>query len=124
MNTSRRKPSNDNINLSQFKQRQCVERAIRRFAEAPQGATADAPQKHWSALLSLDGGGIRGLISIQVSGKKCDKIKRHLQLLIAIEELLGDRASDYFDWVAGTSTGAYIASGLSRSKWTPCTIPN
>lgn len=53
-------------------------------------------------LLALDGGGIRGLISVEV--------------LAAIEDQLrGDRGDDFrlcdeFDYVAGTSTGAVIAT--------------
>ena len=62
-----------------------------------------APRK----LLALDGGGIHGLIS--------------LEILASIEELLraelgrDDRfvLADYFDYIAGTSTGAIIAAGLS-----------
>ena len=58
-------------------------------------------------LLALDGGGIRGVLS--------------LELLAAVEEMLRrelDRDSDfvladYFDYVAGTSTGAIIAAGLA-----------
>ena len=56
-------------------------------------------------ILSLDGGGIRGLISIEILAK--------------IEQELRDREnnqnlvlSDYFDFIAGTSTGALIASAL------------
>ena len=58
-------------------------------------------------LLALDGGGIRGLISIE--------------LLAAIEACLRDRLgagpgfvlADYFDYIAGTSTGGIIAALLS-----------
>jgi len=56
-------------------------------------------------LLALDGGGIRGVITLEV--------------LAAIEEIvrakLGPDAvlADYFDYVAGTSTGAIIAACLS-----------
>lgn len=57
-------------------------------------------------ILSLDGGGIRGLISIEV--------------LARIESLLQEKhnqpelvLSDYFDMFAGTSTGAIIATALS-----------
>jgi hypothetical protein len=59
-------------------------------------------------LLALDGGGIRGLITIEV--------------LAAIEEKLrGDRGSEFrlsdeFDYVAGTSTGAIIATLVSLGK--------
>ena len=58
-------------------------------------------------ILALDGGGILGLMSVEV--------------LIAIEDLLRKRAgggadfvlADFFDLVAGTSTGAVIASCIS-----------
>ena len=57
-------------------------------------------------ILALDGGGIRGVIALEV-------LKR-------IEQILRDRSgkpdlvlSDYFDYVAGTSTGAIIATCLS-----------
>jgi len=58
-------------------------------------------------LLSLDGGGIRGLITIE--------------MLAAIERLLQTALgrsddfvlADYFDYIAGASTGAVIAASLS-----------
>jgi patatin-like phospholipase/acyl hydrolase len=60
-------------------------------------------------LLALDGGGIRGVIALEV--------------LARIEEILRERSgrknlvlSDYFDYMAGTSTGAIIASCLSMGK--------
>jgi len=59
-------------------------------------------------LLALDGGGIRGVLTLQV--------------LIRIEEMLrehsgqGDdfRLCNFFDYIGGTSTGAIIAAGLAR----------
>jgi uncharacterized protein len=54
-------------------------------------------------MLALDGGGIRGVLT--------------LSILKAIETQLGvARLSDYFDYIAGTSTGAIIASGLAIGK--------
>ena len=61
----------------------------------------DGPRK----LLALDGGGIRGLITVEV--------------LAAVERTLrADRRDDFrlsdeFDYVAGTSTGAIIATGIA-----------
>src|SRR5436190_11456990 len=58
-------------------------------------------------LLALDGGGIRGMISIEVLAE----IERLLQ-----QELKRDDSfvlADYFDYIAGTSTGAIIAACLS-----------
>ncbi|HTX52852.1 MAG TPA: patatin-like phospholipase family protein [Candidatus Baltobacteraceae bacterium] len=64
---------------------------------------ADGPKK----LLALDGGGIRGVLT--------------LEILAAVEDMVctssGNREAvlaDYFDYIAGTSTGAIIAAGLSR----------
>jgi hypothetical protein len=59
-------------------------------------------------ILALDGGGIRGVLS--------------LQFLQAIESLIkarfGDktRLCDYFDLIGGTSTGSIIAAGLACGK--------
>lgn len=59
-------------------------------------------------LLALDGGGIRGVLTLQV--------------LIRMEDLLRDasgqgenfRLCNFFDYIGGTSTGAIIAAGLAR----------
>jgi patatin-like phospholipase/acyl hydrolase len=53
-------------------------------------------------MLALDGGGIRGVLT--------------LQILKSIETQLGTKLCDYFDYIAGTSTGAIIAAGLSIGK--------
>jgi hypothetical protein len=60
-------------------------------------------------LLALDGGGIRGLIT--------------LEILAEIERSLAERLkrpglvlADYFDYIAGTSTGAIIAAALCLGK--------
>jgi len=57
-------------------------------------------------LLALDGGGIRGVITVEI--------------LAEIEEFLQQRdrkpglvLADYFDYIAGTSTGAIVAAGLA-----------
>lgn len=78
----------------------------------PHPKMADTRQKR---LLALDGGGIRGMITVEI--------------LDRIEQLLRDavgggrpefRLSDYFDYVAGTSTGAIIATcvalGMSAAE--------
>ncbi|XP_063099808.1 85/88 kDa calcium-independent phospholipase A2 isoform X2 [Cavia porcellus] len=53
-------------------------------------------------LLCLDGGGVKGLVIIQ--------------LLIAIEKASGVATKDLFDWVAGTSTGSILALAILHSK--------
>ena len=66
--------------------------------------TADTPLPNefkvqgGSRILSLDGGGIRGLIQIEILGE--------------IERLTGKRIVELFDWIIGTSTGGILALGL------------
>lgn len=56
-------------------------------------------------ILALDGGGIRGVITLQI-------LKR-IERILSYEEGPDTRLSDYFDLIGGTSTGAIIASGLA-----------
>jgi hypothetical protein len=71
----------------------------KRFGEK----TKETPRK----LLALDGGGIRGVLTLQV--------------LIRMEEMLRERSGqgddfrlcNFFDYIGGTSTGAIIAAGLA-----------
>lgn len=53
-------------------------------------------------LLSLDGGGIRGLVLIQ--------------LLLAIEKAAGRPIREIFDWIAGTSTGGILALAIVHGE--------
>lgn len=59
-------------------------------------------------MLALDGGGIRGLITLGILQK--------------IEALIKERTKqalwEYFDYIAGTSTGAIIAASLARGMTT------
>ncbi|MDQ2818499.1 MAG: patatin-like phospholipase family protein [Candidatus Eremiobacteraeota bacterium] len=57
-------------------------------------------------LLALDGGGIRALITIEVLAE----IERILRERFNDERLL---LADYFDYVAGTSSGAMLAAAIS-----------
>ncbi len=59
-------------------------------------------------MLALDGGGIRGLISLGI-------LKRLEELLATVSGRGSTfRLCDFFDYIAGTSTGAIIAAGLAR----------
>lgn len=51
-----------------------------------------------SRILFLDGGGIRGLIQIEI--------------LEQLEIRTGRKVTELFDWIVGTSTGGIVALGL------------
>jgi uncharacterized protein len=57
-------------------------------------------------LLALDGGGIRGVFSLEI----LVRIEAHLRKMLNQPNLV---LADYFDYMAGTSTGAIIATCLS-----------
>src|SRR5438477_10812690 len=54
-------------------------------------------------LLACDGGGIRGIISVEILAR----IEKELRAASGKPDLV---LADYFDYVAGTSTGAIIAT--------------
>ncbi|XP_009663513.1 85/88 kDa calcium-independent phospholipase A2 isoform X2 [Struthio camelus] len=65
----------------------------------------DSPReggRNQDRLLCLDGGGIRGLVLIQ--------------LLLAIEKAAGRPIREIFDWIAGTSTGGILALAIVHGK--------
>jgi hypothetical protein len=57
-------------------------------------------------LLAIDGGGVRGVLALEV-------LQRIEDLLKAKSGRVDFRLADYFDYIAGTSTGGIIAAGLS-----------
>ncbi len=59
-------------------------------------------------ILSLDGGGIRGVLTLEIL------LEMEMQLQSALGRNEEFRLSDFFDYFGGTSTGAIIAAGLSR----------
>jgi uncharacterized protein len=71
-----------------------------RWQLLPERYKEDRPRR----MLALDGGGIRGLITLG--------ILEHVERLVW--ERTAQRLCDYFDYIAGTSTGAIIAAGLAR----------
>ncbi|XP_041362867.1 85/88 kDa calcium-independent phospholipase A2-like [Gigantopelta aegis] len=60
----------------------------------------DGPLNVGDRVLCLDGGGIRGLILIQ--------------MLMEIETVAGRPIKECFDWICGTSTGGILALGIAR----------
>jgi hypothetical protein len=60
-------------------------------------------------MLAIDGGGIRGILALG--------ILRRIEALLKAQSERGDfRLSQYFDYIAGTSTGGIIAAGLAVGK--------
>lgn len=57
-------------------------------------------------MLAIDGGGIRGVIAVEILGE----IERMLREQTGNPDL---RLSDWFHFISGCSTGAIIATGLS-----------
>ncbi|WP_138732172.1 patatin-like phospholipase family protein [Modestobacter excelsi] len=66
---------------------------------------APGPKK----LLTLDGGGIRGVLTLEVLAELEQQLRRRR----GDTELV---LSDYFDYIGGTSTGAIIAAALAMGK--------
>ena len=61
-------------------------------------------------LLALDGGGIRGLVTLGI----LEKLESDLRAASGAGASF--RLSDYFDFIGGTSTGAILAAGLAIGK--------
>jgi patatin-like phospholipase/acyl hydrolase len=59
-------------------------------------------------ILSLDGGGIRGVLTLGI----LLELEKQLKTQLGKDDAF--RLSDYFDYIGGTSTGAIIAAGLAR----------
>ena len=66
-----------------------------------------SPKTEQPKLLALDGGGIRGIISVEILAK----IEKTLQTKLGKDDTFV--LADYFDYIGGTSTGAIIAACLS-----------
>jgi uncharacterized protein len=63
-----------------------------------------APKK----LLALDGGGIRGVLSLEILAALESRLRGHYGPDLTLAK--------YFDYIGGTSTGAIIAAGLAFGK--------
>lgn len=66
------------------------------------GCDVDGDHHFGYRVLCLDGGGIRGLVLIQ--------------LLVAIEDVMGRPLKQCFDWISGTSTGGILALLIATGR--------
>jgi patatin-like phospholipase/acyl hydrolase len=68
-------------------------------------------------ILSLDGGGVKGLASLQILNELMGQVRRQQRAsgIGGSQELL--RPCEYFDLICGTSTGGFIAIMLGRLKY-------
>jgi patatin-like phospholipase/acyl hydrolase len=62
---------------------------------------------HWPRILSLDGGGVRGLSSLLILREIMEEIERQT----GVE---GAKPCQYFDLIGGAGTGGLIAIMLGR----------
>jgi patatin-like phospholipase/acyl hydrolase len=65
-------------------------------------------------ILSLDGGGVRGIASLYILRELMSQVRRDLQMK---DSKLALRPCDYFDLICGTSTGGLIALMLGRLRY-------
>jgi uncharacterized protein len=65
---------------------------------------------HPRRILALDGGGIRGVLTLEILRCLEDRLRERF------DGGSDFRLSDFFDYIGGTSTGAIIAAALARGK--------
>ncbi|NXH06431.1 PLPL9 phospholipase, partial [Loxia leucoptera] len=95
--------SRSNLNSLGYKDLLYISTTLGQLLKAPD--VVDMPseaRRNQDRLLCLDGGGIRGLVLIQ--------------LLLAIEKAAGRPICEIFDWIAGTSTGGILALAIVHGK--------
>ncbi|NXM45829.1 PLPL9 phospholipase, partial [Gymnorhina tibicen] len=95
--------SRSNLNSLGYKDLLYISTTLGQLLKAPD--VVDMPSeagRNQDRLLCLDGGGIRGLVLIQ--------------LLLAIEKAAGRPIREIFDWIAGTSTGGILALAIVHGK--------
>ncbi|NXP60997.1 PLPL9 phospholipase, partial [Chloropsis cyanopogon] len=95
--------SRSNLNSLGYKDLLYISTTLGQLLKAPD--VVDMPgeaRRNQDRLLCLDGGGIRGLVLIQ--------------LLLAIEKAAGRPIREIFDWIAGTSTGGILALAIVHGK--------
>ncbi|NWU97505.1 PLPL9 phospholipase, partial [Upupa epops] len=94
--------SRSSFNSLGYKDLLYVSATLGQLLKAPDDVDSHCEGRTHDRLLCLDGGGIRGLVLIQ--------------LLLAIEKAAGRPIREIFDWIAGTSTGGILALAIVHGK--------
>lgn len=66
------------------------------------------------SILSLDGGGVRGISTLYILKDLMNQIRRHRRSIDPQDDKPSPRPCDIFDLICGTSTGGLIAIMLGR----------
>lgn len=74
------------------------QKELLKYKKTAQETSSMFQVRNGSRILFLDGGGMRGLIQIEI--------------LRQLEKETGRHITELFDWIVGTSTGGVIALGL------------
>ena len=77
------------------------------LAQECRSSVSQSQVKRGDTVLCLDGGGVRGLILVQ--------------LLLSLEKITQKSVVDLFDWIGGTSTGGLLALALVHG-WSTCAV--
>jgi patatin-like phospholipase/acyl hydrolase len=67
-------------------------------------------------ILSLDGGGVRGISSLYILKELMAQVARQYRVEHPQDSKLSPRPCEYFDLICGTSTGGLIALMLGRLR--------
>ena len=67
-------------------------------------------------ILSLDGGGVRGISTLYILKELMAQIARQHRVAHPESRRISPRPCDYFDLICGTSTGGIIALMLGRIR--------
>uniref|UniRef100_T1JT22 phospholipase A2 n=1 Tax=Tetranychus urticae TaxID=32264 RepID=T1JT22_TETUR len=87
------------VSIHDVHYRDVLEEAVKRKKKKEMQINFDDPPENEIKLLCLDGGGIKGLILVQ--------------MLAILEDMTKRRTYDTFNWIAGTSTGGLLAISLA-----------
>ncbi|CAJ0952462.1 unnamed protein product, partial [Mesorhabditis belari] len=81
------------------------EEAMRHVKQMLEKIVKEKEKSNIISILSCDGGGMKGIVMVQI--------------LIILQRYLDSPVQTYFDWMAATSTGTYVAGALAKGLSLP-----